>query len=82
MTLNSYIPIIQLLAGSIYVVYFFDQRMKDPFKEKHAKLKREYNKFFFRYQPALSKKAAQHLQRLKKHNEKMHYFHFYFAWES
>lgn len=67
--LDPYIPVIQLLAGSIYVVYFLDQHMEDPFKEAHDELKKKYAAFSNKYQGSLQEKQRKHLVKLRTHNE-------------
>lgn len=67
--LEKYITLIQLFAGGVYVVYFLDQRIEDPFQMSHKKLATRYNNFFLKYQGQLEKGRQKHFQKLKDKNE-------------
>lgn len=67
--LSPYATIIQLLAGSLYVIYFFDRRVEDPFQDSHDKIKEKYAAFSNRYQGSLTTEQRQHFKNLREKDE-------------
>lgn len=67
--ITPYTAIIQLLAGSVYIIYLFDKKAEDPFRDLHNNIKNKYDAFEKKYQGSLEKKQYTHFDKTREKDE-------------